>query len=95
MILSANHLAQTPQGIPLLEKCQPMQSAEQADERKVSWPLWTTPSFHKLQQCCHHWIMHNVSLFSLSAVLPMHYRHAFDIREGWEILRFKHFTSGM
>lgn len=40
-----------------------MQSAEQAD-------LWITLSFHELQQCCHHWIMHNVYLLSLNAALP-------------------------
>lgn len=33
MILSAKHLAQALQGIPLLEKCQTVQSAEETDER--------------------------------------------------------------
>lgn len=36
MTLSAKRLALALQGIPLLEKCQPMQSDEQPDERSHS-----------------------------------------------------------
>lgn len=93
MTLSAKRLALALQGIPLLEKCQPMQSDEQPDERSHS-PSGQPPPPTKTAVLLPLDYAQYVLILSESCA-PMHYRYAFDSRAGSEILRFKPFTSGM